>query len=304
MRIRAANITAIFLAAGAGASTEVPPTQAVGSLGAVKQAFQALVKQGATSEGSSVSFLSRDITSVGDSNSSIPFVETLPTLGGLMVKTRLPVTGQPERPQKDVAEVALLIKDACVAGGGVMERRDSPWGFKPTKTPVVARGFKALMNEGVTGQLWCSEPSGVPLFMVEVTPSSEASSPPFSIGWNWNIAFQLVSPSALEKHGVRRLDYEKSVANLRSGLKVGTQVQVQTKDLPEALTGAWIERHRDLVGNMCGMVIDVRGSIAQVQIQATQLAVEIQHVFPQAKAVALTDVLSADLRQPQTWCIK
>lgn len=304
VQIRAAIITAIGLFGGATVSAETPPSQDVGAFGAVKQVFQALVKQGTTSADSSVSSLSPDITYVGDPNATTPFVEMVPTFGSLMVRTRLPVTGRPERPQKDVAEITGRIKEACGSGGGVIERRDSPLGLPSTSTPVVARGINVLVNEGLIGQFWCRESSGTALFMVDVRPSSDASSPPFSLGWNWNIAFQLVSPNALQKHVARRLDYEKSVVDLRNGLKVGSQVQIRTSDLPDATAGEWHARHRNLVGNLCGMVIDVNGPIAQVQIQTTQLAVEIQHLFPRAKAVALTDVLSADLRQPQTWCVK
>lgn len=186
MHIRATIITVMALAMNAGAFAE-SPTRDIEAFSAVKQALQALVKQGATSEGSSISFLSRDATYVGDPKASAPFVETLPTLGGLMVKTRLPVTGQPERPQKDVAEITGHIKEACTSGGGMLERRDSPWGFEPTTTAIVARGMKALINAGLTGQMWCMTPNGTAMFMVEVVPASGATSPPFSLGWNWCI---------------------------------------------------------------------------------------------------------------------
>lgn len=304
MHIRAAIVTLIGLIAGVGAFAEVPPAQDAGSFGAVKQSFQALIKQGSTSTDSSVSFLSRDTTYVGDSKASIPFVEMLSTLGGLTVKTRLPMTGQPDRPQKDVAEITGRIKDACESGGGVLERRDPTWWPEPTSTPVVARGFKALINEGLIGQFWCQASQGPVLFMVEVMPSSEASSPPFSLGWNWSIGFQLVSPGALEKHKARRLEYEKSVTDLRSNLKVGAQVQIRTSDLPDALTGEWRARHGDSVGTMCGLVTDVKGPLAQVQIQSTQFAIEAQRLFPQANKTGIGDLLSVDRHQPQTWCIR
>lgn len=304
MRIRAAIVTLMGLIAGVGAFAEGPPAQDAGSFGAVKQSLQALIKQGSTSTDSSVSFLSRDITYVGDPKARIPFVEMISTLGGLSVRTRLPVTGQPDRPQKDVAEITGRIKDACESGGGVLERRDPPWWPEPTRTPVVGRGFKALINEGLIGQFWCQASQGPVLFMVEVTPSSEASSPPFSLGWNWNIAFQLVSPGALEKHEGRRHEYEKSVADLRGNLKVGAQVQIQTSELPDALTGEWRARHGDWVGTMCGLVTDVKGPIAQVQIQSTQLAIEAQHLFPQANKKGIGDLMSVDRYQPQTWCIR
>jgi hypothetical protein len=304
VHIRAAIIAVMGLVAGVGVSAEEPPKPDAGVFEAVKQAFQALVKQGVTSEDSSISVVGPDATYVGDPKASIPFVERVRTQGGLMVRTRLPVTGQPERPQKDVAEITARIKDACASGGGALERREIAAERRSPRTPIVVRGTDVLSREGLIGQLWCRAPSGAPLFLVEVRPASEAWSPPLTLGWHWNIGFDLVSPVELEKHKANRLEYEKAVAALRANIKVGAQVQIRTSDLPDQLTSEWRERHRYSVGNMCGMVTDVKSPIAQVQIRSTQLAVEVQNLFPQGGKKELSDVFPADRDQPQTWCAK
>ena len=303
VHIRVAIIAVVGLAIEAGASAEAPKSD-TGAIEAVKQAFQALAKQGVTSEDSSISVVDPDATYVGDPKASIPFVERVRTQGGLMVRTRLPVTGQPERPQKDVAEITERIKDACASGGGALERRDIAAERRSPRTPIVVRGTDVLNREGLIGQLWCRAPSGSSLFMVEVRPASEAWSPPLTLGWHWNIGFDLVSPVDLEKHKVNRLEYEKAVAALRANLKVGAQVQIRTSDLPDQLTSEWRERHRYSVGNMCAMVTDVKSPIAQVQIRSTQLAVEVQNLFPQGGKRDLSDVFPADRDQPQSWCAR
>lgn len=297
-------IAVVGLITGVGASAEGPPKPDAGAFEAVKQALQTLVKQGVTSEDSSISVLGPDATYVGDPKASIPFVERVRTQGGLVVRTRLPVTGQPDRPQKDVAEVTGRIKGACESGGGVLERRDPASEWRSPRTPIVVRGINVLSREGLIGQLWCRAPSGAALFMVEVAPASEAWSPPLTLGWHWNIGFDLVSPVDLEKHKANRLAYEKAVATLRANLKVGSQVQIRTSDLPDQLTSEWRERHRYSVGNMCGMVIDVKSPIAQVQIRTTQLAVEIHNLFPLGSKKDLSDVFPSDRDQPQTWCAR
>lgn len=303
MHIRVAIIAVMGLAIGTGASAEAPKSD-TGAFEAVKQAFQALAKQGVTSEDSPISVVVPDATYVGDPKDSIPFVERVRTQGGLIVRTRLPVTGHPERPQKDVTEITERIKDACASGGGSLERRDPASEWRSPRTPIVMRGTNVLSREGLIGQLWCRAPSGASLFMVEVRPASEAWSPPLTLGWHWNIGFDLVSPVELDKHRANRLEYEKAVAALRANLKVGAQVQIRTSDLPDQLTGEWRERHRYSVGNMCGMVTDVKPPIAQVQIRSTQLAVEIQNMFPQGSKKDLSDVFPSDRDQPQTWCFK
>jgi hypothetical protein len=304
VHIRAAIIAVVGLVTGMGAFAEAPTKLDPGAFEAVQEAFQALVKRGVTSEDSSISVLGPDATYVGDPKASTPFVERVRTQGGLMVRTRLPVTGQPERPQKDVAELTGRIKDACASGGGVLERRDPASEWRSPRTPVVVRGTNVLSREGLIGQLWCRAPSDAALFMVEVRPASEAWSPPLTLGWHWNIGFDLVSPVELEKHKANRLEYEKAVAALRFNLKVGAQVQIRTSDLPDQLTSEWRERHRYSVGNMCGMVTDVKSPIAQVQIRSTQLAVEIQNLFPQGSKKDLSDVFPSNRDQPQTWCAK
>lgn len=304
VHIRAAIIAVMCLIAGVGASAEESPKPDAGAFEAVKQAFHALVKQGVTSEDSPISVVVPDATYVGDPKGSIPFVERVRTQGGLMVRTRLPVTGQPERPQKDVAEIAGRIKDACASAGGSLERYDPASEWRSPRTPIVVRGTNVLSREGLIGQLWCRAPSGASLFMVEVRPASEAWSPPLTLGWHWNIGFNLVSPVELEKHKANRLEYENAVAALRANIKIGAQVQIRTKDLPDTLTGEWRERHRYSVGNVCAMVIDVKSPIVQVQIRSTQLAVEIQNIFPQGSKKELLDLFPSDRDQPQSWCVK
>lgn len=303
MHIRVAIIAVMGLAIGAGASAEAPKSD-TGAYEAVKQAFQALAKQGVTSEDSPISVVVPDATYVGDPKASIPFVERVRTQGGLMVRTRLPVTGQPERPQKDVAEITERIRDACASAGGSLERRDPASEWRSPRTPIVVRGTNVLSREGLLGQLWCRAPSSASLFMVEVRPASEAWSPPLTLGWHWNIGFDLVSPVELEKHKVNRLEYEKAVAALRADIKVGAQVQIRTSDLPDQMTSEWRERHRYSVGNMCGMVTDVKSPIAHVQIRSTQLAVEIQNLFPLGSKKDQSDVSPTDRDQPQSWCAR
>jgi hypothetical protein len=303
VHIRVAIIAVVGLAIGTRASAEAPKSD-TGAFEAVKQAFHALAKQGVTSEDSSISVVGPDATYVGDPKASIPFVERVRTQGGLTVRTRLPVTGQPERPQKDVVEITARIKDACALGGGALERRDIATERRSPRTPIVVRGTDVLIREGLIGQLWCRAPYGASLFMVEVRPASEAWSPPLTLGWHWNIGFDLVSPVELEKHKANRLEYDKAVAALRANITVGAQVQIRTSDLPDQLTGEWRERHRYSVGNMCGMVTDVKSSIVQVQIRTTQLAVEIQNLFPLGSKKDLSDVFPSDRDQPQTWCAR
>jgi hypothetical protein len=270
----------------------------------IKNALESLLKQGATSADSPLSSLAADSAYLGNASTNIPYVAMVPTVGGLSVKTRLPITGQPERPQRDVREILAKVNDACTSAGGSSARRDIPGRLRSSGTPVVARGFKALISEELIGQFWCTTPDEKPLFMVEVLPAPGASVPLIPIGWDWNIAFRIVSSGALEQYQAKRVDYEKSVAELRSGIKVGAQVQVRTSDLPDSLTEDWRNRRHDQVGNFCGLVTEVNLPLVQVQIQSTQIAIEIDKLLPQGIKKGLVEVTSFDLAQPHAWCVR
>lgn len=270
----------------------------------IHKLFESLLKEGETSTESPISPLPPDSTDLGNGKVDAPYLTSVPTAEGLSVKTRLPITGQPDRPQKDVKEILAKVKDACTSGGGEIDRRESSVKPRAISTPVVARGFTALTASNLIGQFWCKKPGAPPLFMVEVVPAAGATVPLVPLGWDWNIAFRLVTTGALERYESQLAAYEKSVADLRSGVKVGTHVQVRTSDLPDAVTEAWRSRRRDQVGNLCGLVIEVKPPLAQVQIQSAQIAIEIEKLLPQGTRIAMDEYTSAYRGQMQTWCVK
>ena len=283
----------------AGSDTDIGATAAN-----IHKTFESFRNRSETASESPISSLPPDTTDLGNGKADAPYLISVPTAEGLSVKTRLPITGHPDRPQKDVKEVLAKVKDACTSGGGEIDRRESSVKPRAISTPVVARGFNALATSHLVGQFWCRKPGTPPLFMVEVVPAAGATVPLVPLGWDWNIGFRLVTTGALEKYEAQLAAYEKSVADLRSGLKVGTHVQVRTSDLPDAVTEAWRSRRRDQVGNLCGLVIEVKPPLAQVQIQSAQIAIEIEKLLPQGTRIAMDEYTSAHRGQMQTWCVK
>lgn len=300
----AMGISAALTLSHPGESVADPDTNIGSTAAHIQKTFESFRRQGETASESTISFLPPDTTDLGNGKADAPYLIAVPTVEGLSVKTRLPITGQPDRPQKDVKEILVKVKDTCTAGGGELDRRDSSVKPRAISTPIVARGFNALTASNLIGQFWCRKPGAPPLFMVEVVPAAGATVPLVPLGWDWNIAFRVVTTGVLERYEAQLAAYEKSVADLRSGVKVGTHVQVRTSDLPDAVTEAWRSKRRDQVGNLCGLVIEVKPPLAQVQIQSAQMAIEIEKLLPQGTRIAMDEYTSAYRGEMQTWCVK
>jgi hypothetical protein len=270
----------------------------------IDQVFKSLLKEGKTSEDSALVPLSADWIYAGDAASAYPFVDRIPTGRGILLKTRLPITGQPERPQRDLTEVLKKINEACKSSGGNLVRREIPAGISGGEVPQVARGFQALAKENLMGQFWCERVKTDPVFFVVVIPNKGATVPLIPTGWDWNIALWPVTDSVLAQHVKRRSEYEQSVSSLRSSLKVGDNVQVRTPDLPDALIASWQKRFPRLIGSICGLVTEVKRPLAKVQFQTVELSVEVEKLFPQGTKIPLNEVTTTDPLQPQAWCLR
>ena len=270
----------------------------------IDEAFRVLLKEGRTSQDSVLVPLARDWIYAGEADGAYPFIDHIPTNRGILLKTRLPITGEPERPQRDLAEVLETVNAACASSGGSIVHRDIPVPIAGPEVPQVARGFKALAKDGLMGQFWCERSKADPVFFVEVQPNSGAKVPLIPTGWDWNIALRPVPGSVLAQYVSRRSDYEKSASTLRDSLKAGDLVQVSTQTLPDSLTGAWQKRFPRQRGSVCGLVTEVKRPLAKVQFQAVELSVDIDKLFPQGTTKSLNEVTVTDQLQPQTWCLR
>lgn len=271
----------------------------------IKDVFRVFLKQGKTSTGSSISILGPDILFVGDASGSIPYVEQIGTPGGVNVQTSLPITGAPERPQQDLSELLRKVRQACGTAGGTLVQREMPDGMSASSTPQVARGFKAVMQEGLVGQFWCQTERGEAVFMVEVRPAPSARVPLIPTGWDWNIGLRFATEAVLQKHQRQRAAYEKSVTDLRSKLSVGDAVQVLAGELPAQVMQQWMLRPTSGPVEICGLVTEIKPSLAKVQLGATEQWLEITKLYPQVGVKKGAQELDGfSMHQPQSWCLR
>lgn len=299
-RLRALLVAFTF---SVGASAQPAPSRGTGNL-SITEVFKSLLMEGKTSEGSSMTPIPADLIYAGDAAGAYPFVERIPTGQGILLKTQLPITGHPERPQQDLREVLKKIRESCASSGGSLARREPPVGVYRIEGRQVARGFEALAKENLIGQFWCELPNADPAFFVAVSPSRGATVPLIPTAWDWNIALFPVTGRLLTQHVQRRSEYEQSVAKLRTSLKAGDSVQVRTSELPDTLVAAWQKRFPQGVGNMCGLVTEVRRPLAKVQFQTVELNVDIEKLFPQGTKTPLGEVDTTNQIPLQAWCLR
>ena len=271
----------------------------------IKDVFRAFLKQGKTSTGSSISILGPDILFVGDASGPIPYVDQIGTHGGVNVQTSLPITGTPERPQQDLSELLGKVREACGTAGGALVQRQMPDGMSASGTPQVARGFKAVTQEGLVGQFWCQTDHDEAVFMVEVRPAPSARVPLIPTGWDWNIGLRFATEAVLQKHQRQRAGYEKSVADLRSKLSVSNAVQVLATDLPAQVMQQWRLRPTDGPVEVCGLVTELKPPLAKVQLGAAEQWLEIAKLYPQVGVKKGPQELdSFSMHQLQSWCLR
>lgn len=270
----------------------------------ITEVFRSLLQEGKTSEGSSLVPIDADWIYAGDATSAYPFFDWIPTGRGILLKTHLPVTGQPELPQRDLNDVLKRVREACASAGGSLAHRESPLGIPSIDGRQVARGFQALANEKLMGQFWCELPKADPAFFVVVKPNRGATVSLIPTSWHWNIALWPVTGNVLAQHVKRRSEYDRSVSTLRNSLKPGDSVQVRTSELPDTLIAAWQKRYPRNVGNMCGLVTEVKRPLAKVQFQTVELSIDIEKLFPQGTRMPLDEVNTTNQLQPQAWCLR
>lgn len=273
--------------------------------GDIKDVFRAFLKQGKTTSGSAISILGPDILFVGDLTGSIPYVEQIPTPGGINIQTSLPITGMPDRPQQDLKELLDKVREACISADGSVVQRNMPDGMSASSTPQVVRGFNAVLKDGLVGQFWCQNQSGEAVFMVEVRPASSAKVPLIPTGWDWNIGMRFATKPVLLKYQGRLASYEKSVADLQSKVSVGDAVQVLSTELPSQVLQQWRLRPGRGPVEVCGLVVEAKPPLAKLQLGATEQWLEMSKLFPQGGVKkGSQEIDSFSQLQPQSWCLR
>lgn len=125
---------------------------------------------------------------------------------------------------------------------------------------------------------------------------------------DWRFLVEIIGRDQARAHQERFEQHRRGVEALRAKPSVGAEVQVMLDDLPSSLLSRFqqpVNRQR-LPYAICGLVTELRGPLAQLQIQATTLMIPTRKLLPPGQKLAVDDMSRhLDVRAPtQQACLR
>lgn len=172
-------------------------------------------------------------------------------------------------------------------------------------TEVYARVF----DERLIGEFECQQADKATPQLVRVIWDSGNRYPASVVPANeWRFLVEGIGPEQLVPHRARFDQHRRRSDALRTKLAIGSSVQVMAEDVPATLLARFIQPEN--VGKrpyaICALVTEVRGPLAQVQIQMETFMLPVRKLLPMVRP-ASADEMWQHLQQQapvQKACLK
>ena len=231
-----------------------------------------------------------------------PFAELLVASTSYRLSVRV-LFGNPSGAMaSDLAELLEQMKATCGSGELVIKPSTSWLGTDPE----MAKAFRQLVRSKLVGEVGCTASDGHRLFVTTIQPGTSYESVlPFAPR-RWHVFIQIIAGEALARFERRFDDYRRKTDALRASAAPGTKVQVSEAELPSADDTATRLAPGSRMISFCGLVIEVKGPLAQLQVQRSTVFVALDKIFPQGEAVPLAQLRSSTLMSsmPQAYCAR
>ena len=172
-------------------------------------------------------------------------------------------------------------------------------------TDVYFRAF----DEGLVGEFECRQAYMATPQLMRVKWDNGNRYPASIVpAHEWRFLVESIGPAQLTPHRARFDQHRRSTDALRSSLAVGANVQVITEDVPANL----LARNRQPDNQqkqpyaVCALVTEVRGPLAQVQIQTETFMLPVRKLLPMGRPASV-DEMWQNLQQQapvQMACLK
>lgn len=203
-------------------------------------------------------------------------------------------------------EVKAEITKICSSGGG--ELIQYSFGYYPAPDVIPADRIRELRRESLYGDFLCSSPSGSH-FQIQIYPAPKGDGVALLGNFKWNIYVHLLTKAQLSvrenKLSARKQEEEAQAAATREALQPGSSVAVQALDLPDSIIRSvgvkpgWLEEKKFM---LCGMVVDVKPTIVQVQIGKDTIYLAKNKIFPFVRSVSPSAQSGTDAVNWSQWC--
>lgn len=158
--------------------------------------------------------------------------------------------------------------------------------------PAVTDASSDVNKAGLVGDFRCIQ-GGETVFRVRIQGVEDDLTPTlFPPGWKWAVNVSVMGRDYLrskiaqirEEQGLRdqaAQAYKKQAEQMRAKLASGAQVSVRSSDLPANVADEIRKRYYGADDHMiCALVIDMKPSLAQIQVGSTLLFVPVDKLYP------------------------
>lgn len=169
--------------------------------------------------------------------------------------------------------------------------------------------YTRLFDEGLIGGFECQQSRSEVSPRISVTWETGNRRPTEVIpAHDWRFLVEFIDRDQIRAHLERFEQHRRKVDDLRAKPIVGADVQVMADDLPSGYLARFqqpVNRLR-LPYAICGLITEIRGPLAQVQMQSDTLMLPIRKLLPAGQRIPVDEMSRRiDLRAPtQQACLR
>ena len=213
-----------------------------------------------------------------------------------------PIGGRVDVKAKPVLQdIVQKIKTACVDSGGelsVTPGKPSP----PDATLGLAKA--GLLQESLYGTFVCTS-AARQLFQIDIFPEDNGRSQLLSLGFDWHIFISLMNRQQIDKKEEVIANQRVADEQFRGALAPGGEVAVVASDVPQSLLPKLDSFQQSFLKDkqyrMCGMVVEVRNALVQVQIDQGVFFIPAAKLYP---VKLKSDAKRSVPHDWSSWCLK
>lgn len=182
-------------------------------------------------------------------------------------------------------QVKSELDKTCSDGGGRLEF----FPFAVRHTEILKIKINDLRKESLFGDYLCST-AGSNFFQAEVYPLGDVKTSLVG-GFEWDVYVHLVNKKQFESQEIKFAERNQAAKINQESLQPGAYVAIQASELPDSIIkGAGVRLDDSFLSDrkymLCGMVIDVKPALVQLQVGKDTFYVNKSKVFPFVKSVS------------------
>jgi hypothetical protein len=226
----------------------------------------------------------------------------------IYVTVKLGMFSNGEASTAAVSEIVAGLTRSCDEQGGQLDVKVIQEGYKyfqggKPMVLVIQKAFTDLMNKKLIGGFTCFSEKGR-IFFAAVEPRRTWEDTFIPPGFSWSFFVSLATRRQItDKENELSKSMDEAI-QLRKSLQPGMEVAMLAAGVPPALMPKTSLAERLVMANplmVCAMVVDVKPTLVQLQVETGTLFVPLSKVFPFKRKLNPAGALPAS--DWENWCI-